>query len=92
MKEPFLSFISISIACQCAAAIRTAEEGDRHLTDQHEVGVASQGNCDGDVYGAVDQQARDRDRSGRGGGRGRERPRETRGHRDGGRVGRRHAR
>lgn len=63
-----------------------------NLSDQHEGRVVSQGNCGGDVYGAVDQQARNCDRSGTGGERGRERPRATRGHRDGDRVGRRHAR
>lgn len=92
MKEPFLSFMSISVACQRAAAIRTAEEGDRHLTDQHEGCAVSQGHCDGDVYGAVGQQARDCDHSGTGGESGREQPCATRGHRDGDRVERRHAR
>ena len=62
------------------------------LSDQHEGRVVSQGNCGGDVYGAVDQQARDCDRSGTGGERGRERPCATRGYRHGGRVGHRHAR
>ena len=62
------------------------------LSHQHEGRVVSQGNCGGDVYGAVDQQTRDRGRSGTGGERGSEQPRATRGHRDGDRVGHRHAR
>lgn len=62
------------------------------LSDQHEGRVVSQGHCDGDVYGAVDQKAHDCDRSGTGGKRGRKQPCATRGHRDGDRVGRRHAR
>lgn len=53
------------------------------LSHQHEGRVVSQGNCGGDVYGAADQQTRDR---------GREQPRATRGHRDGDRAGHRHAR
>lgn len=52
------------------------------LSHQHEGRVVSQGNCGGDVYGAADQQTRDR---------GREQPRATRGHRYGSRVGHRHA-
>ncbi|WP_156848796.1 hypothetical protein [Collinsella intestinalis] len=40
--------MSISIARQCAAAIRTAEEDDWHLSYQHESSVVSQGDCDGD--------------------------------------------
>lgn len=63
MKEHFLSFMSISITHQCAAAIRTAEEDDWHLSDRHEGGVVSEGYGDGDVYGGVDQKARNRDRS-----------------------------
>lgn len=62
------------------------------LPDQHEGRFVSQGHCDGDVYDAVDQQTRDCDRSGTGGERGREQLCATRGHRDGDRVGRRHAR
>lgn len=67
-------------------------QGRAGLSHQYEGRVVSQGHCDGDVYGAVDQQARDCDRSGTGGERGRERPCAARGHRDGDRVGRRHAR
>ena len=62
------------------------------LSDQHEGRVVSQGHCDGDVYGAVNQKAHDCDRSGTGGERGREQPCATRGYRYGDRVGRRHAR
>ena len=69
-----------------------APQGRAGLSDQHEGCVVSQGHCDGDVYGAADQQARDCDRSGTGGERGREQPRATREHRDGDRVGHRHAR
>ena len=69
-----------------------APQGHAGLSHQHESGVVSQGHCDGDVYGSADQQARNCDRSGTGGERGRERPRAIRGHRDGGCVGRRHAR
>lgn len=54
-----------------------------NLSDQHEGRVVSQGICGGDVYGAVDQQTRER---------GREQPCATRGHHDGDRVGHRHAR
>lgn len=67
-------------------------QGRAGLSHQHESGVVSQGNCGGDVYGAVDQQTRDCDRSGTGGERGREQPCATRGYRYGDRVGRRHAR
>lgn len=68
---------------QCAISLGIGESNHslvRHLpapqdcaglSDQHEGRVVSQGNCDGDVYGAVDQQVRDRDRSGTGGERGR---------------------
>ena len=69
-----------------------APQGRAGLSHQHESGVVSQGHCDGDIHGAVDQKARDRDRSGTGGERGREQPGATRGHRGGDRVGRRHAR
>ena len=34
-----------------------ASQGRASLSDQHESGVVSKGNCGGDVYGAVDQQA-----------------------------------
>ena len=63
-----------------------------NLSAQHEGRVVSEGNCDGDVHGAENQQARDRDRSRTGGERGRKQPCATCGHRDGDRVGRRHAR
>lgn len=69
-----------------------ASQGRAGLSGQHESGVVSQGHCDGDVYGAVDQQARDCDRSGTVGERGREQPCAARGHRDGDRVGRHYAR
>lgn len=71
---------------QCARSVCIGESNHslvRHLpapqdcaglSDQHEGRVVSQGNCDGDVYGAVDQQTRDCDRSGAGGERGREQP------------------
>lgn len=45
-----------------------------NLSDQHEGRFVSEGNCDGDAYDAVDQQARDCDRSWTGGERGREQP------------------
>lgn len=69
-----------------------APQGRAGLSHQHESGVVSQGNCGDDVYGTADQQARDCDRSWTGGERGREQPCAARGHRDGDRVGRRHAR
>lgn len=48
-----------------------ASQGHAGLSDQHEGRVVSQGHCDGDIHGAVDQKAHDRDRSGTGGERGR---------------------
>ena len=69
-----------------------APQDRTNLSDQHEGRGVSEGHGDGDVYGAVDQQARNRDRSGSGGKRGREQPCAARGHRDGDRVGRHHAR
>lgn len=67
-------------------------QGRAGLSDQHEGCVVSQGHCDGDVYGAADQQARDCERSETGRELGRKHPCATRGHRDGDRVGHRHAR
>lgn len=86
--------ISLSIGESNHSLVRhlPAPQGRAGLSHQHESGVVSQGNCGGDVYGAVDQQTRDCDRSGTGGERGREQPCAARGHRDGDRVGRRHAR
>ena len=67
-------------------------QGRAGLSDQYGGHVVSEDNCDGDVYGSADQQARDCDRSGAGGERGRKQSCAARGHRDGDRVGRRHAR
>lgn len=53
---------------------QSAPQGRAGLSHQYESGVVSQGHCDGDIHGAVDQKAHDCDRSGTGGERGREQP------------------
>ena len=54
-----------------AGASPTLAARPRGPYDQHEGRVISEGHCDGDAHGAVDQQTHDCDRSGTGGERGR---------------------